>query len=119
MRTVGNVIWLIFGGLLTGLIWFLVGLVLCITVIFIPFGIQCFKFAKVSFTPFGKRVRTEFHEHPVMNVIWLILFGWEFTLVYLACGIACCITIIGVPFGIQAFKLAQLSLFPFGADIFD
>ncbi|MBQ9748030.1 MAG: YccF domain-containing protein [Clostridia bacterium] len=119
MRTIGNIIWFLLGGLITGLAWFLVGLVLCITVVGIPFGIQCFKFAKISFTPFGKKVHTEFEEHPIMNIIWLILFGWEFALTYLACGVLCCITIVGIPFGLQAFKLMKLAVFPFGADLID
>ncbi len=119
MRTIGNVIWLILGGLLMGLAWFLVGAVLCITVVGIPFGVQCFKFARINLSPFGKEVRIEFEEHPVMNIIWLIFFGWEMALSYLAMGIACCITVIGIPFGLQALKMMRLAVFPFGADLID
>ena len=117
MKLIGNLIWLILGVIWLGLAWFLLGLLLCITVVGIPFGIQCFKFASMNFTPFGKNVRMQFEEHPIMNVIWLILFGWEMALGYLASGVLCCITIVGIPFGLQSFKLLKLAIFPFGADI--
>lgn len=113
----GNIIWLIFGGLITSFGWLLVGTILCITIIGIPFGKQCFKFAALSLTPFGKEVNTNFGKHPVMNIIWLILFGWEMFLGYIASGLVLCVTIIGIPFGVQIFKLSVLALFPFGAKI--
>ena len=117
MKLIGNLIWLLLGGIWLGLSWFLLGLLLCITVIGIPFGIQCFKFAKLTLTPFGKNVRIQFEEHPIINLIWLILLGWEMAIAYLLSGIICCITVIGIPFGLQAFKIAKLAFFPFGADI--
>ena len=117
MKLIGNLVWLFLGGIWLGLSWFILGLLLCVTVIGIPFGIQCFKFAKLMLTPFGKNVRIQFEEHPIFNLIWLILFGWEMAIAYLLSGIICCITIVGIPFGLQAFKFAKLALFPFGADI--
>lgn len=117
LSVLGNIIWLIFGGLITSLGWLLVGIILCITIIGIPFGKQCFKFAALSLTPFGKEVNTNFGKHPIMNLIWLILFGWEMFLGYIASGLVLCITIIGIPFGVQIFKLSVLALFPFGAKI--
>lgn len=117
MRTIGNIIWIILGGLFTALAWLILGIILCITIIGIPFGKQCFKFAKLTLAPFGKTVKTKFGSHPIMNIIWLILFGWEMALGYLASGIICCVTIIGIPFGLQAFKLVPLSLIPFGAEV--
>ncbi len=119
MKFIGNLIWFILCGFWAGLSWFLVGLLLCIIVIGIPFGVQCFKFAKVMFFPFGKDVRIQFEEHPIMNIIWLILLGWEMALGYIISGIICCITLIGIPFGLQAFKFAKLALLPFGADIIE
>ena len=117
MKFIGNLIWLLLGGIWLALSWFILGLALCVTVVGIPFGIQCFKFSKLMFTPFGKKVRIQFEEHPIVNLIWLVLFGWEMAISYLISGIACCITIVGIPFGLQAFKFAKLAIFPFGADI--
>ncbi len=117
MKLIGNIIWLIFGGLFAALAWLLAGLLLCITIIGIPFGLQFFKFAKLVLWPFGKNVDTDFNEHPIMNIIWLIIGGWETFLVYIVIGAIFYITIIGIPFGKQWFKLAQLALFPFGAKI--
>ncbi len=117
MRFIGNVIWFIFGGLILGLMWALLGLVLCITVVGIPLGVQCFKAAKLSFAPFGKKVDIQFSEHPIANIIWAIICGWEMAVVYLFYGIVCCITIVGIPLGLQLFKFMKLALFPFGADI--
>ncbi len=114
---IGNIIWFVFIGLISGLAWFLIGLLLCITIILIPFGLQCFKFAKVSFFPFGKQIDTNFGKHPIMNIIWLLIAGWELCCFYLFTGILLCITIIGIPAGLQIFKLAIVSLMPFGANI--
>ena len=117
MKTIANVIWFIFGGLWLGLGWGLLGILLCITIIGIPFGRQCFKAATLSFAPFGKKVNLQYEKHPVANIIWALLFGWEMALGYLLSGIICCITIIGIPVGLQAFKLMKLAFFPFGATI--
>ena len=117
MRFLANVIWFIFGGLWLGLSWALLGLLLCITIIGIPLGRQCFKAAALTFAPFGKRVNIHFERHPIANLLWVILCGWEMALGYLGAGILCCITIIGIPFGLQSFKLMKLALLPFGAKI--
>ena len=117
MKLLGNIIWIIFGGLFTALAWLIVGLLLCITIIGIPLGKQCFKFAKLSLAPFGKKVKLNFGKHPIANLFWLIIFGWGMFLGYLAAGIACCITIIGIPAGLQAFKFSILALAPFGAKV--
>lgn len=117
MRFLGNLIWFIFGGLLISLGWLISGLLLCITVIGIPFGMQCFKAAKLTAFPFGKRVDTNFSKHPIANLLWVIFFGWEMALGYLFSAIACCITIIGIPFGLQGLKMVSLALFPFGTKI--
>ncbi len=117
MRLIGNIIWLIVGGFFLAASWFVLGVLLCITIVGIPFGLQCLKFARLSLAPFGKDVRVRFFSHPIVNTIWVIFFGWEMALAYIAAGIANCITIVGIPFGLQAFKFAKLALFPFGADI--
>ncbi len=117
MKFIGNLIWIIFGGLVSAVAWSVLALLLCITVVGIPFGIQCFKIAQVTLSPFGKNIRTEFGEHPIANIIWMLFFGWELALGYAVVGIILCITIIGIPFGKQFFKLAQLAILPFGADI--
>ena len=117
MRFLGNLLWIILGGIFIAASWFVLGMLLCITIIGIPFGMQCFKFAKLTLAPFGKDVEMRFFDHPIMNVIWAILFGWEMAIAYFCSGVACCITIVGIPFGMQAFKLMILALFPFGANI--
>lgn len=114
---IANIIWIICGGIISALMWCLCGLVLCITVVGIPLGVQCFKFAKIAFAPFGKKIDLDFGQHPVANVIWLIFIGWEMCIAHFASCVACCITIIGIPAGIQAFKLCKLSVAPFGARI--
>ena len=118
MGCLGNLLWLIFGGLFAGLSWFIVGLLWCITIIGIPIGKQCFKMAKLSLAPFGKTV--EYGGGPVrliINILWLIFGGLEMAAGFAAAGLVLCITIIGAPFGLQMFKLAKLALMPFGAKV--
>ena len=117
MKTLANIIWIIFGGLWISLGWVFLGLFLCITIIGIPFGKQCFKFAQLTLAPFGQKVNCNFDSHPIANILWALFVGWEFALGYLFCGLVCCITIIGIPLGLQAFKLMKLSFIPFGATI--
>ncbi len=117
IRIIGNILWWIFGGLITALAWCIGGLVLCITVVGIPFGVQCFKFAKLTFVPFGKKVKLNFSEHPIANIIWLVLLGWETVLVYFVAACLCFITIVGIPKGIQVLKFSKLAIAPFGAKI--
>ncbi len=117
MKLLANIIWIIFGGLISAIMWFLAGVLFCVTIIGIPLGKQCFKFAKLSFAPFGKKVKLNFTKHPIINVIWLLLAGWEMFLVYLLAGALCCVTIIGIPVGIQAIKLSILAFAPFGAKV--
>lgn len=115
MNFLGNILWFIIVGLVSFLTWLFVGVLWCITIIGIPFGIQCFKIGSFSLFPFGKKVRTNFDSHPVANVIWLIFFGWEIAVGYFIIGAILFITIIGIPFAKQCFKLASLALLPFGA----
>ena len=120
MRTLGNILWLIFGGLLSAAAWCIVGAALCITLIGIPLGLQCFKFVSLSIWPFGRDV--EFGESDVsfvINVIWIVVFGFWLAMGHLIIGALWCLTVVGIPFGLQFFKLAKLSLMPFGAEIVD
>ena len=117
MKTIGNIIWLLFVGWETAIAWLVLGLMWCITLIGIPFGKQCFKFARLSLWPVGAMVNTAFASHPFANVIWFILGGFALAITYFFAGLLLYITIIGIPFGKQAFKLASLAVGPFGATI--
>lgn len=123
MTLLGNIIWLIFGGFISGLGYIIGGLTLCLTIIGIPFGIQTIKIGVATMTPFGKAnvVREESSSLIVMifNVIWVIFFGWEIALSHLFHGAILAITIIGLPFAKQHFKLIPMALFPFGREFKD
>ena len=117
LRVISNIIWILFGGLWLALLWGVCGVLLCITIVGIPFGVQCFKLAKLSFAPIGKKVKLNVKEHPVANTIWVFIGGWGMALLYLFVGVVNCITIIGISRGIQCFKIMKLALFPFGAKV--
>lgn len=118
MGCLGNLIWFIFGGVFSGLSWVLAGCLWCITIVGIPIGLQCFKFASLSFFPFGKEVEYGGGIGSMLvNIIWLLISGIWLALEHVAFGLVFCITIIGIPFGLQHFKLAQLALMPFGSRI--
>ena len=118
MTTLGNILWVILGGFLVALAWLIAGIILCITIIGIPAGVQCFKIAGFVFLPFGKQINYGGHTGSlILNVLWILLFGWELAIGSLIPGIIFCITIIGIPFGKQYFKLAKLGLMPFGTTI--
>lgn len=118
MRLIGNLLWFLLGGFLSGLVWLIDGLLWCITIIGIPYGLQCFKFASLSFWPFGKDVRYGGGAFSLLaNIIWILFFGIEMAIVNLIFGLLWCITIVGIPFGKQFFKIARLSITPFGAQI--
>lgn len=118
MGCLGNAIWFIFGGFISGLSWLVMGCLWCITIIGIPVGMQCFKFASLCFFPFGKEVRYGGGAGSlVLNIIWLITTGIPLAIESAAFGLILCITIVGIPFGLQHFKIAKLALMPFGATI--
>ena len=118
MELIGNIIWFVFAGLWSGLAWIAVGICWCITLIGIPIGLQCFKFAALSFWPFGKRVVNNGGAGSfIINVIWFFLGGFEMALANFLAGCIFCITIIGIPFGLQLFKIAKLALMPVGSEI--
>ncbi len=120
MSIIGNIIWLVFGGIIGAVLWFISGLVLCVTIIGIPFGLQCFKIASLVLWPFGREVELGNFGFGgmIFNIIWLIVFGWEFAIGHLVIGLLFCVTVIGIPFGLQHFKFAKLGLIPFGARIY-
>ena len=118
MKVLLNIIWFILGGAVLGLIWFFIGVIWCITIIGIPIGLQCFKFSALLFFPFGKRI--EYGNSVVsvfFNILWLIFGGLKTAVLSFLFGIIFCVTIIGIPFGLQWFKMAKLSLMPFGSSI--
>ena len=118
MSFFGNIIWLIFGGFLAGLGYIIGGIALCLTIVGIPFGVQTMKIGLATFAPFGREVQ-EFENansvgNTIFNMIWIILFGWEIALAHLIHGLLLAITIVGLPFAKQHFKLIPLALLPFG-----
>lgn len=119
MGCLGNLIWFLCGGIVSGLTWLGAGLIWCITIVGIPIGMQCFKLAGLSFFPFGKRV--EYGGGAVSlisNVIWLLVSGIPLAIEHMLFGVVLAITIIGIPFAKQHFKLAKLALMPFGAKVY-
>ena len=118
MKVLGNILWFVFGGFISGLFWVISGIIWCATVIGIPYGVQCFKFASLSFFPFGKDVICGGGAVSTLaNIIWLLFFGIWMAAVNWIFGLVWCVTIVGIPFGKQFFKIAKLSLTPFGARI--
>jgi uncharacterized membrane protein YccF (DUF307 family) len=121
MKFLGNIIWLLFGGIITCIEYLLASLVLIITIIGIPFGLQTLKLALLALWPFGRQIITTPSSggclSVAMNVIWILVGGIWICLTHLFFGLLLCITIIGIPFGMQHFKLATLALTPFGKDI--
>lgn len=120
MSLLANILWLIFGGLLSGLGYIIGGLGLCLTIIGIPFGIQSIKLGIATFAPFGKELVEVKDANSCLrilfNVVWLFLFGWEIAILHLVHAAFLAITIIGLPFAYQHIKLVPLSLFPFGRE---
>jgi len=121
MNLLLNIIWLIFGGFIVALGYLLGAVLLCITLIGIPFGIQCFKLAGLALAPFGREVREK--EPPggavavIMNIIWIILPGLELAVLHLILALAFAITIIGLPIAAQHLKMTRLALLPFGFEV--
>ena len=121
MKTLGNIIWIVFGGLEVALEYFVAGLALMITIIGIPFGLQSIKLGILALWPFGSKITSKKPQpgclNLFMNVLWLFVGGIWICLSHLLLGILFCITIIGIPFGKMHFRLARLALSPFGKEI--
>ncbi|HBT84632.1 MAG: YccF domain-containing protein [Fermentimonas sp.] len=118
MKTLGNIIWVLFGGFIIAVEYVLGSVALMVTIIGIPFGLQSLKLAEVALWPFGKKV---IHNQSssgclsfLMNVIWFFVGGLPIVLTHLLFGLLFYITIIGIPFGNQHFKLMKLAFTPFG-----
>lgn len=122
MKTLGNIIWVIFGGFFIALEYFVASIILCITIVGIPFGIQTFKLAALAIWPFGKEIRTKETGSgcvsTLMNLIWIFIGGIWISLTHVFFGLIFAITIIGIPFAKQHFKLAALALTPFGKEVY-
>lgn len=119
MSLLGNIIWIIFGGLIESIGWLIAGVLWSITIIGIPVGKQCFKMARLQLAPFGKEIVDQ-GSNPlgmIANIIWVLLFGWEIALINLISALFFAVTIIGIPFAKQNLKLAVVSLMPFGKRI--
>jgi uncharacterized membrane protein YccF (DUF307 family) len=122
VRTLGNVLWFLLAGWWLALAYVIAGLLACLLIVTIPFGIAAFRLAGYAVWPFGRRVEVlrEAGVPSVLgNVIWIVLFGWELFLAHILAGILLCITIIGIPFGIVSFRLSVVALVPLGTRIVD
>jgi uncharacterized membrane protein YccF (DUF307 family) len=128
LRFLANAIWLLCGGVVMGLGWWLAGLVAAITIVGLPWARACFVIGNFSFLPFGREAisrrertgRSDLGTGPlgvVGNVIWFLLAGWWLAIGHLASALACFVTIIGIPFGIQHIKLAMIALSPIGLEV--
>ena len=118
MGCLGNIIWFLCGGFVQGLSWAAAGVLWCITIVGIPIGRQCFKIAGLAFCPFGKEILPGGSFGSLLaNVLWMIFSGIPLALEALANGVLLCCTVIGIPFGLQCFKMARLALCPFGSSV--
>ena len=121
MSLLGNLLWLVFGGLAMSLSYLVLGLAYCVTIIGIPIGLQLFKLARLSLFPFGSEVTIGAEASGclslLLNLLWIVFGGLEMALAHALLGLLFCITIVGIPFGMQHFKLARLALTPFGRGV--
>ena len=130
MRFLGNVLWIILGGLEAAVGWVIAGVLMFVSIVGIPFGKSCFTIALFSLAPFGRKAvdRSKLQGHEdvgtgplgmVGNVLWLLLCGWWLALLHLTFALLLAITIIGLPGAHQHLKLARVSLFPIGKEVVD
>jgi len=120
MSLLGNLVWLIFGGLIAGLGYIIGGLCLCVTIVGIPFGLQAINLGVATFAPFGKQAVSTENQNSlkiVFDVIWIVLFGWEIATAHLTAALILAITIVGLPFAKQHIKLIPIALFPFSQEL--
>ncbi len=121
MNILGNLVWLLFGGIIIAVEYFIGSIILMLTIVGIPFGIQTLKMASLSLWPFGRDTRVHARAsgciYVLMNILWLLTGGLWIAATHAIFGILLCITIIGIPFGLQHFKLTAIALSPFGRDI--
>jgi uncharacterized membrane protein YccF (DUF307 family) len=121
MSIIGNIIWLVFGGLEAAVVYFFGGIALCLTIVGIPFGIMAIQMAGQVLLPFGKTVRRRERAtgciSVFLSILWIISLGWILALGHVIFGAVLCITVIGIPFGLQHFKLIPIALDPFGSEL--
>ncbi len=121
MRTLGNILWLVLAGFWLAVGYAVAGVIMCVLIVTIPFGIQAFKLAGYALWPFGRTVVERPDDLPVLgcvgNVIWLVVVGWELAVAHVVAGVLLCLTIVGIPLGIACFKMIPLALLPFGKEI--
>lgn len=121
MKILGNIIWLVFGGIIIAVEYFIGSLILMITIVGIPFGLQTLKMASLSVWPFGRTSRPEATSqgclYVIMNLLWLLCGGIWIALTHAFFGVLLSLTIIGIPFGMQHFKLTEVAINPFGRRI--
>jgi uncharacterized membrane protein YccF (DUF307 family) len=118
MRILGNILWIVCGGFISWFSWIIAGCFWCLTIVGIPVGLQCFKLASISLNPFGKEVESDCGcVSFLLNIIWFFVSGIELAIVNFILGCLLCITIVGIPFGKQFFKIAKVSLMPFGTTV--
>lgn len=127
MRLILNILWFVLGGWVSGLLWILSGLLLAITIIGLPWALAAFRIAGFSAWPFGRQVvsRADLGESDLgtgpfgllLNIIWFVLGGWYLAIHHIVLGVGLCVTIIGIPFGLQHLKLAVISLAPVGKTV--
>jgi uncharacterized membrane protein YccF (DUF307 family) len=121
MKILGNIFWLILGGFAISVYYAIIGLLFCCTIVGIPFGLQLIKMAGFAFWPFGRQVVSGDNDNGClsifMNILWIVLGGIEIAFLHFGFGLVCCLTIIGIPFGLQHFKMGILAVIPFGKEI--
>ena len=122
MNFLGNLVWLILGGLITAFMYWIAGLMMCVTIIGIPFGVQLLKIGMLALWPFGHELVPKSGNSAgctsvIFNVLWILLGWWEVALTHITFGLILCCTIVGIPWGLQHFKLALASALPFGKEI--
>ena len=121
MKILGNILWLIFGGIFVAIEYFISSILLCLTIVGIPFGLQTIKLGILALWPFGSQIVHKENAHGClsvfMNILWFFIGGVWIFLSHVGWGVILCITVIGIPFGMQHFKMAGLALTPFGHDV--
>lgn len=120
MRTIGNILWFVLAGWWLALVYVIAGVIACILIITIPFGIASFRLASYVLWPFGRR--TVFRQDAgvwsiIGNILWIVLLGWELAIAHLVAGLLLCVTIIGIPLGIACWKMIPLAFLPLGQQI--
>lgn len=116
MKTLANILWFLLGGFIIGILWCLFGFLWCASIVGVPVGVQCFKIGTFAFWPFGRHIIPGTRATSLfLNVLWVLLGGVELAAISLCAGLVSCVTVVGIPFGLQYFKLAYISLLPFGA----